>query len=296
MRERLLFVDNLKGFAILLVVLGHCIQLCNQGDYYMLLWEIIYSFHMPLFMALSGFVGFKISISLKDSLLKRFIRLLIPYLFWGGISIFLHKLNPLLLLTSPDSFLWFLYDLFIISFIVNIVVVFTRGDNKRIIEYLVILSVIMLVLGKFIPFNICNIKSLCWMFQFYVAGVLCKLYIDNNPTNKYIIIVLLLLFVICFIIKREYSVEGIGGYLISEILAYSACALCFILFKSFVGMNTFLVYLGQSTLGIYACHQELIRLIGISNVWINFIVALSVSYFFVLIIRKIKYLKFTIGE
>ena len=52
MKQRLLYVDELKGFAILMVVIGHIFYFSFriQGEEYISPWsEIIYSFHMPLF-------------------------------------------------------------------------------------------------------------------------------------------------------------------------------------------------------------------------------------------------------
>ena len=54
--ERLLFADLLKVLAIYLVLWGHCVQQFFttsplENDVYV----YIYSFHMPLFMVLSGY-------------------------------------------------------------------------------------------------------------------------------------------------------------------------------------------------------------------------------------------------
>lgn len=59
-RKRLIWADSLKGLLIILVVLGHSIQGtygsdCENNH----LWNIIYSFHMPAFMAVSGFLAFR---------------------------------------------------------------------------------------------------------------------------------------------------------------------------------------------------------------------------------------------
>ena len=51
MKERFLYIDNLKGFAILLVFLGHCIQFRMPGYDDNMAFRFIYSFHMPLFLA-----------------------------------------------------------------------------------------------------------------------------------------------------------------------------------------------------------------------------------------------------
>ena len=54
MTHRLHYIDNLKGVLILLVVLGHCIQ-CTDLDFdHNAVFMYIYSFHMPLFFAISG--------------------------------------------------------------------------------------------------------------------------------------------------------------------------------------------------------------------------------------------------
>lgn len=59
-------LDLAKGFAILLVVLGHAIQFsfgpeyADSGDYYDdIVFKTIYSFHMPLFMLISGYLFYQ---------------------------------------------------------------------------------------------------------------------------------------------------------------------------------------------------------------------------------------------
>ena len=57
-RKRDVLPDLLKGFGIILVVLGHCIQASyGEGDTFFedKLYQLIYSFHMPLFMVVSGY-------------------------------------------------------------------------------------------------------------------------------------------------------------------------------------------------------------------------------------------------
>jgi len=56
--KRLIWADSLKGILIVLVVLGHSIQASMMklgGDFLNdYLWNLIYSFHMPAFIAISG--------------------------------------------------------------------------------------------------------------------------------------------------------------------------------------------------------------------------------------------------
>ena len=57
MKSRIDYIDRLKGMAIFLVVIGHVYRMAfNQGEDITYKW--ISSFHMPLFMFLSGLVAY----------------------------------------------------------------------------------------------------------------------------------------------------------------------------------------------------------------------------------------------
>lgn len=64
MKERLLYVDTLKAFGIILVVMGHVFH-----DSDSIVSHFIYAFHMPLFFLLSGVFSIMTKIALP-SLLK----------------------------------------------------------------------------------------------------------------------------------------------------------------------------------------------------------------------------------
>lgn len=55
MNNRIQYIDRLKGLAILLVVIGHLMAFCSAGERNPI-YEVVCSFHMPLFMFLSGLV------------------------------------------------------------------------------------------------------------------------------------------------------------------------------------------------------------------------------------------------
>ena len=57
--HRSLFIDALKGIAIFLVVIGHVIVAMYGEDQaeQNIIFRICYSFHMPLFVAISGFLA-----------------------------------------------------------------------------------------------------------------------------------------------------------------------------------------------------------------------------------------------
>lgn len=84
MKQRLPYIDQLKGFAILTVVIGHFILFCLHDEASLIL-KVICSFHMPLFAFLSGLM-FSSFDSLK-SIGKKFVgqscKLLLPFLTFG---------------------------------------------------------------------------------------------------------------------------------------------------------------------------------------------------------------------
>ena len=56
-------IDVLRGWAIILVVFGHCMEYASgheffsvNGIYNNLIFKVIYSFHMPLFACISGWL------------------------------------------------------------------------------------------------------------------------------------------------------------------------------------------------------------------------------------------------
>lgn len=65
-KQRLIWADSLKGWLMLLVILGHAIQStfgvdCDSNH----VWNLIYSFHMPAFMAISGWLAYRGIVSSK---------------------------------------------------------------------------------------------------------------------------------------------------------------------------------------------------------------------------------------
>lgn len=82
--KRIKYIDVLKAFTIFLVLWGHSIFHFSSYRSNNWVYDFIYSFHMPLFMMLSGYFAYS-SLKLKpvDFIKKKFIQLLLPCLTWG---------------------------------------------------------------------------------------------------------------------------------------------------------------------------------------------------------------------
>lgn len=188
--ERLVYLDALRGFAIILVVVGHLIQYNYQSALDDPIFNAIYSFHMPLFFFISGascsLSGHGIN-SVKGfvrKVWKKFQLLIIPSLSWGLIMSFLNG-EPL---TSALYAHWFLYTLFAVF----VIWYFKEGLNQfsRLFEIIFYIAIVLLFLLdiKRIPLMYLSVfcmgyyvqkyqiaKSSSWLcflfFVFFVIGV-----------------------------------------------------------------------------------------------------------------------------
>jgi len=134
-KTRLISIVISKAICIILVVVGHY-HPDNSPNLYSALNSMIYSFHMPLFMFVSGYLYWatRKPVAYKDFVWKKFQRLMIPY-FFASIVIIAIKLltersllveNPvtfsafyqMFYLPVAGFFLWFAFALFLIFLLV----------------------------------------------------------------------------------------------------------------------------------------------------------------------------------
>ena len=233
-REKL--PDILKGFAVILVVLGHCIQE-GSGEtfsvrslyFYDKLYQFIYSFHMPLFIAVSGYLCWG---SIQNAhtwpewialLRRRSIRLLAPVLLWTASDTIRS-----LIVTGPDqsapfqpaafllSFfwntlnnLWFLWAVFWCFLIVSVMHFFFHNS---VILYLVGFGIMF-----FIPDGM-NLGAYKYVLPFFITAFYLHGYMERHecrlirePTLWQILLTGLV-FAILFAFFDENSMIYLSGY------------------------------------------------------------------------------------
>ena len=198
--RRIGWVDAAKGFAILLVIVGHTLQ---TGTFTR---NIIFSFHIPLFFILSGYT-FRPSANWADffyRLKKDALHLLGPYVLTGlliaAAKIVIRGLPPLEVLKDtgeallwasgtgdgihePIGVLWFLASLFTARQIVNAVYTFYKNDLERRAPYVIaVISVIGFGIGS-IDWNwlIFNLDVSMAATCFILAGII--LTVSKNMTG-----------------------------------------------------------------------------------------------------------------
>ncbi len=166
MSNRVGYIDIARGIGILLVVVGHNdFRLFSQFAY-----QVIYSFHMPLFFFLSGYF-FNSSIDFKSFVIKKFNTLLKPYLFTIFVIYFVStSFDTMSFQTALGRIvkslyasgryinwaqLWFLPHLFAVSiYAFFFYKIFAKVDN-RFVKWAVLLSTLLLAnlfLKGYFPF------------------------------------------------------------------------------------------------------------------------------------------------
>lgn len=180
-----LYLDIVKGITIFLMLWTHCIQYCAMGSFDFFenpVFKTVYSFHMPLFMAVSGYL-FSFSFrkrDLKTLLIHRCQSMLQPIVFGTVIHNLLIQIAHRLLsgsgqflngdlLTGVTDQLWFLWCVLGSSVVVALA---CKASRKLWVR-------LCLLLAGMIPLAMFPVMDYqFFMYPFFVAGFLFAEYKD----------------------------------------------------------------------------------------------------------------------
>jgi fucose 4-O-acetylase-like acetyltransferase len=276
MKERLAYVDQIKGIAIILVVMGHLIEILAGHN---TVFEFIYSFHMPLFFIISGYLGYKTIrvnsfISYGAFLRKKFITIMLPFLFWILIVrnyFFAEEWHIFTVTELIDVFitwnsLWFLKTFFVIFVFYGLFHWISGTLNKskifsRDILLIAFIPFSLLVAG-ILFINQAYFTSLSLYSLFFMFGVLISKYnkIEELISNIYVFQSCLVLFVVlsCHWIYGGDLSDDICKILISGSIFIVLLNLC----KRIEwnnAINNQITIFGKRSLAIYVTHFSLIQ-------------------------------------
>lgn len=259
--KRILYLDVAKFFAIFLVVLGHCIQMMSTDKFSdNLLYKWIYTFHMPLFMIMSGYFA---SSSLKNNIFhviyKKFVQLIVPAITCTVIClIYLFFVrNDFSVRDEIIGNSWFLKTLFL-NYIVFVVV-----KKIKLPDW------ILFLVSQIIIFLIPHSYSLqfSYLYFFFWIGYLLRKY--DLIFQKYRLLILFfsfLIYCISYVIMNIYNVNinilpSYGTFNMLPVLALKylmalfgsifVISLCYYLCISQNRLIRRIANIGQLTLGIY---------------------------------------------
>jgi fucose 4-O-acetylase-like acetyltransferase len=310
-KTRIDFIDKIKGFAILLVVIGHVIQFNTDDFRHNIFFSIIYSFHMPLFFFLSGYIAANskqiISVSVfKNSIIKKSIQLIIPLISWAIIATILNNnisltfgdlLNTVLgQFTNPS--LWFLHTLFLLflaNYTLEFLLIKLKIEISILIHFSVTMAVLLTIIGlsKFYP----SIISFALNYLFFMLGLfVCKYGVLNLfYQNKLTFLTSCLAFIMLSFSYDFSQSMATSQKLIKLTASFFATIVFYNIFKpetSWLRINTSLKTMGGASLVIYVTHLTLIAylplhfsysnpaiqsiaVIVMSLIWIVFCVTIS---------------------
>lgn len=245
-KQRIEYIDALKGFAIFFVLWGHSVQYL-KNDYDFLhnpVFEFIYSFHMSLFFMISGFFFHSsLRLNFKEFLHKKSIQLLLPCLVWATLYYLVTTLTAILngdefsfsyffevlkLIVRPGGWSWFLRELFISYFIVY---VFLKTLKKSWLACLLSISFVLIM-----PY--CEIQRV-FLPVFWAGFYLKENYRFIAKQKKLLSILLGTIFAIClWFWDGNYTmyVAGFPRLLNIRTLSFDFANVDISLFRLFIGL------------------------------------------------------------
>ena len=320
--KRIDYIDFIKGCCIFLVVWAHSIQNMGPDNAF---WEnpihiFICSFHMPIFMLISGFFfNHSINKTLLQTTKRKFIQLIIPCFGWSLILVLIHVIEMIIneipislfeqikyLFYETGTRFWFLRSVFIcyICAIISLKV-FKKDYIACIVSFLIFLSIpdnFRLAMDKF-------------MYPYFWFGYFIHKYIDKIYKYKNTILPISFIIFVLLLINWEKKyyiyVTGMSFYFIEGykiiffpymerlyiviyryLIGFSGCIFFFLLLKKLYNPKWYLYRLlketGKYTLGIYVIHifieGMILKHINLPNIGFfsfNFLVTPIVSIFLI---------------
>lgn len=264
-KDRLIWPDLLKCFAVLLVIIGHVSSQYDSRGYSSPLCIWIYSFHMPLFMMLSGmFFKHALKKDSKSLLCTKIRQLIIPLLSWSLIILLVEILfftraagwgtatKEWISAGGPLRGYWYLKCLFL-YLTVNYIIV-------KVFKNLQIASIASIILFIALP----NINFTRMMIVFFWMGVFYE-QISEKLNHKTLLIVSLIIMILCYCLL-DNSATYLGAKTPSKYIQYllsgaSSSLFWVSLFRLMIPSRTdsrwilSLQKIGTLSLGIYCIHE-----------------------------------------
>lgn len=266
-------MDNIKSLLIFLVILGHLIEASiNYKPTLKSIYIAIYSFHMPLFIFITGYFAKLSKKPTKFKVKKAFITYILAQIIYSLFYIYIIRIKGFRLnFVYPNFIMWYLQALiiwyilsdyfngFLKSLSISIVLAILVGLDTSIFTYLSLSRVI-----AFLPF--------------FIAGYFFKYgYIEKLYKYKYIIAFASIIIIFMLLKYSKYidvmflysahpysqlKVSLVNGMLFRILFFIVAAVLSsFIIIMTPKNKNIFSIF-GRYTLTLYLVHPAIIQLMG----------------------------------
>lgn len=289
--SRISWIDSLKGFAIICVVIGHVAlgylksgTFPSSNDIVEVVRALCYSFHMPLFFIMSGY-AFTLAYVTPEGNVKRgkvkwhVLNLAILYVCVGAFLILLKIIAPqlgsdqaswrtlLMLPVQPFGIYWFLYVLMAVT----LIACFSFKFVSRL--WVLALSFVLAATAPFfVMTDLFELQRFFYMSPFFLLGILLRkgdLHVHGVVSNVAIVVGAVLL-ILSFCGFGELRVVNVS----SLAIALGVCLLFIRIFQHPVlAESSVLKYCGRHSLEIYLIHCYVISaeraFLPHTNVWVS---------------------------
>lgn len=323
--KRIEWIDFGKGFTIFLVVIGHVLlglyqsnRFVDTNDFILFLTQSVYIFHIPVFFTLSGFLFNPLSSweKLYKEIIKKFLILGIPYVFYSILQFSLQKLggntvrtattfNELLhIWQTPIAISWYLYTLWWIYVVVGLI---SLKIKKPMVLFMI--SFIIFIINIVFPLNNVFLERISLWSVFFVLGYFLRdfeIVVKISKRWKFVSIVsfIILILYLWYFNGSEvisYTVPGIQGliFFVSVLFAMAV----YPKLNHISGFGNYFRKLGQDSLVIYLLHAPVASVariallkVGITNVWLHILLGTVLAWygsiFAIYLMSKIPYIDF----
>lgn len=279
--ERLVAIDILRGILVICVVLGHAVQQYagKLGPFWAEVNRIIYSFHMPAFVFVSGLCALRlVELSGRSEKLgyirSRAVRLLVPYFVWGVLYFVLryfaadvarihYRMDFAWLFFfgyNPDGAMWFLWALFAATALaVPCGRLFRRTSFLLGVGFVVLLGAWTLPTP---PFRCHALHALPLFFLLIGLGVRMRGELaglaESLRLSVLTLVVGVMAFVIVWTVRGWRIVPHFPWYVLTSVAASLALLALSVLLARFAGCGTrVLAFLGAEAMAIYVLGEPI---------------------------------------
>lgn len=300
---RLKNIDLFKGLLIVLVILGHVLQ----GKMDESIWRtIIYSFHMPLFIGISGFlfnvdrvVGINLIVLIKKYLFRVIIPWTIAVVFYFSLSIIQNdNLNILTGLIKsfiiPFYHLWFIPG-FLSWVVLTWILKKIKTGDKFLLVIGLLISVVSILLKKYPEIyqdlGVLNsgIKLVLHTFRpyfyfFFVFGIIYRRFEFKRPKKiEYVSPLICFVFLIYLFYNPNKLLLTINFFLLNSLLL---SLILKVSANNLIRGNKTIEWIGVNSLAIYLWHMFPILIckfaIGTENLTIFYLATICMEFVFVI--------------
>lgn len=305
--KRLLYIDALRGFAILLVIIGHIPQYILYNGYeeamkYSPYLPFVSSFHIPLFMMVSGYV---VNLNKPKTINK--LKLLIPFFIFGILYAFTFESSISGFFLSPYKYgYWYLLVLVFFFFFLYLVRISKINLYIGMIVVQIMLSLFVHYLSPTLN-NLLSLNPCIGLWPYFCFGIILRH--SNIVYSKYrkaICTAGVCLFIIGYYTEHQQHIPGLHWIISGS--ASIALLLAFFYLEQFVQnerirkvANT----IGVHTLQIYTLHYFVMSTIGLlwnaeilinkHLTWVEWVIspvlALMIAYICIYLTRILKFIR-----